>query len=70
MGEDLLPLRTSGREEDDPGVQTVISVFHPCVGVIVPPLRLPPCAEQSSVWRPAQKALCQGESDRSSGTFI
>lgn len=59
-------------EEEGTGVslQASTSVFYPCVGVIVPPLSLSPWAGQSPVWRPAQKALCQGESDRSSGTFM
>lgn len=71
MGEDLLPLRASGREEDTGvSVQAGTSVFHPCVAVIVPPLSLSPWAGQSPVWGPAQKALCQGESDRSAGIFI
>lgn len=71
MGEDLLLLRASEREEDDTGVsvQAGTSVFYPCVGVIMPPLSLPPSAGQSPFLGPAQKALCQGESDRSSDTF-
>lgn len=71
MGEGLLPLRASGREEDDTGVsvQAGTSVFYPCVGVTMPPLSLPLCAGQSPVLGPAQKARYQGESDRSFGTF-